>query len=385
MIVIQKQSGANTVEIANEVLKALPGIQKNLPPDVKLEIINDTSDNIKKTIAGLAETVMFAFLFVMIVVLFFLGRWRATIIIILTIPVSLIASFIYLYATGGTLNVISLSSLSIAIGMVVDDAIVVLENITTHIERGSRPKSAAVHGTNEVSLSVVASTLTLIAVFFPLTLVTGFAGILFKELGWIVTIIMTMSLICAMTLTPMLSAHMLRLDRNPTKLTLKIYGPVQRFLDKLDIRYAQFVNWTVRNRKKTLVYTTVFFVLSLIPVITMGTEFFPASDGGFISARVELPVVPDGNYRDLAMNLTRKWKAENPEIETISFSVGQASSSNVFGSLQASGSNIFTTNIRMVNIKDRDISVYDLIAKLQNELKTIPEVKRAIYLQVKTE
>ena len=213
IIVIQKQSGANSVDIANQVMKAIPEIEKNLPPDVKLTVINDTSKQIVNTINGLVETVLYAFLFVIIVVLFFLGRWRATIIIILTIPVSLIASFIYLYATGSTLNIISLSSLSIAIGMVVDDAIVVLENITTHIERGSRPQSAAVHGTNEVSLSVVASTLTLIAVFFPLTLVTGFAGVMFKELGWIVTIIMIMSLICAMSLTPMLSAQMLRLDR----------------------------------------------------------------------------------------------------------------------------------------------------------------------------
>lgn len=377
MIVVQKQSGANTVEIANEVMKALPEIQKNLPPDVKLEVINDTSDNIKKTIAGLEETVLLAFLFVMIVVLFFLGRWRASIIIILTIPVSLIASFIYLYATGGSLNVISLSSLSIAIGMVVDDAIVVLENITTHIERGSRPKSAAVHATNEVSLSVVASTLTLIAVFFPLTLVTGFAGILFKELGWIVTIIMTTSLICAMTLTPMMSAHMLRLDRNPTKLTLKIYGPIQRFLDKLDILYAQLVNWTVRNRAKTLILTTLFFFASLVPMITVGTEFFPASDGGFISARVELPIGTRMEItKDLAMKLTNKWKEENPEIEMISFNVGQASSSNIFGSLQASGSNIFSANIRMVELNKRSVSVYELIEKIQKELDVLPEVAK---------
>ncbi|MFV0391202.1 MAG: efflux RND transporter permease subunit, partial [Paludibacteraceae bacterium] len=249
LIVIQKQSGANTVDIAKQIFKALPEIQKNLPPDVKLEVINDTSDNIQNTISGLAETVLYAFLFVILVVLFFLGRWRATIIIILTIPVSLVASFIYLYATGGTLNIVSLSSLSIAIGMVVDDAIVVLENITTHIERGSRPKSAAVHGTNEVSLSVIASTLTLIAVFFPLTLVTGFAGVMFKELGWIVTIIMIVSTVCALTLTPMLSSQMLRLDRNQRSLTKKIYGPIKRFLDKLDNGYSRLVNWTVRNRK----------------------------------------------------------------------------------------------------------------------------------------
>ena len=143
MIIIQKQSGANSVKISEEVMKMLPRLQKNLPSDVKLGVIVDTSDNIRNTIASLEETVLYALLFVMIVVFFFLGRWRATMIIVITIPVSLIASFIYLAATGNTLNIVSLSALSISIGMVVDDAIVVLENVTTHIERGSDPKQAA--------------------------------------------------------------------------------------------------------------------------------------------------------------------------------------------------------------------------------------------------
>ena len=126
---------------------------------------------------------MYALIFVILIVFLFLGRWRATFIIALTIPISLIVAFIYLFATGESLNIISLSSLSIAIGMVVDDAIVVLENITKHIDRGSRPREAAKYGTNEVWLSVIVTTLVTVAVFFPLTLVTGMTGILFKQLG----------------------------------------------------------------------------------------------------------------------------------------------------------------------------------------------------------
>lgn len=377
IIVIQKQSGANSVDIANQVMKAIPEIEKNLPPDIKLTVINDTSKQIVNTINGLVETVLYAFLFVIIVVLFFLGRWRATIIIILTIPVSLIASFIYLYATGSTLNIISLSSLSIAIGMVVDDAIVVLENITTHIERGSRPQSAAVHGTNEVSLSVVASTLTLIAVFFPLTLVTGFAGVMFKELGWIVTIIMIMSLICAMSLTPMLSAQMLRLDRKQHPISVKIYAPIQRFLDWLDLKYAQIINWTVRHRGLSVLIASLFFIASLLPVTTIGTEFFPSSDEGYISAKIYLPVGTRQEItRELALKLQKKWKDENPEFETVSFTVGQASSSNVFGSLQNNASNIISMDIRLVDLKNREKSTFEMIAKLQNELNQMPQVKK---------
>lgn len=195
---------------------------------MKLGVIVDTSDNIRNTIGTLEETVVLALLFVSLVVFLFLGRWRATLIIVITIPISLVASFIYLAATGNSLNIISLSSLSIAIGMVVDDAIVVLENVTNHIERGSEPRQAAIHGTNEVGLSVVASTLTLIAVFFPLTMVTGMTGVLFKQLGWMVTIIMVISIICALSLTPMLCSRMLKLQPKQSKLFKLLYGPVEK-------------------------------------------------------------------------------------------------------------------------------------------------------------
>jgi HAE1 family hydrophobic/amphiphilic exporter-1 len=147
-----------------------------------------------------------------------------------------------------SLNIISLSSLTVAIGMVVDDAIVVLENVTTHIERGSRPRSAAIHGTNEVAVSVIASTLTLLAVFFPLTMITGMAGVMFQQLGWMVTIIMTVSMATALTLTPMMSSQLLRLNPKRSKMFDVVYLPIQRALDKLDVKYAQFVNWAVRHR-----------------------------------------------------------------------------------------------------------------------------------------
>ena len=271
MVIIQKQSGANSVQISDKVKEMLPRIQKSLPSDVKLGVIQDTSDNIKNTIASLVETVMYALLFVMIVVFAFLGRWRATMIIVITIPISLIASFIYLYATGNTLNIISLSALSISIGMVVDDAIVVLENVTTHIERGSDPKQAAVHGTNEVAISVVASTLTLIAVFFPLTMVTGMTGVLFKQLGWMVTIMMVISTTCALTLTPMLCSQWLRLQRTKGKFFVKFYGPIERALDKFDEAYGKLLEKVVANKTVTIVVCMGLFVASVFLMKFVGT------------------------------------------------------------------------------------------------------------------
>ncbi|MEI8087146.1 MAG: efflux RND transporter permease subunit [Paludibacter sp.] len=380
-IIVQKQSGANTVQIAKEVKKMLPEIQKSLPSDVKISVINDTSDNIIRTIESLAETVIYALIFVMLVVLFFLGRWRATVIIILTIPISLIAAFIYLGLTGGTLNIISLSSLSLAIGLVVDDAIVVLENITTHIERGSRPKTAAVNGTNEVGLSIVASTLTIIAVFLPLTMVSGMAGVMFSQLGWMVTIIITVSMICALTLTPMLASQLLELNPKRSKGFNYIYGPIERFLDKLDDKYAQLVNWSVRHKKSVLGIATVFFILSIVPLAVgwVGTENFPAQDSGFVSAIIELPI---GSRMEITKGICQKlnndWKKKYPEIEIINFSVGQASSKNVFGSLFSKNqSNVGTFTFKLVNLKDRKRSAFAITDSIRNDIKRIPEIRKS--------
>ena len=259
MVIIQKQSGANSVNISNAVLKRLPAIQKDLPSDVKLDIIINTSTNIENTIGSLVETVAVTFVIVMLVVLVFLGRWRATFIIVITIPISLIASFAYLLISGNTLNIISLSSLSIAIGMVVDDAIVVLENVTNHIERGSAPKQAAIHGTNEVAISVIASTLTMLAVFLPLTMITGMAGILFRQLGWIVSIIMIVSTVCALSLTPMLCSQWLRLDPKKGKLFMLFFTPIEKVLDLLDTGYAKLITWAVGHRTIVVCGAAVIF------------------------------------------------------------------------------------------------------------------------------
>lgn len=377
-IVVQKQTGSNSVKIAEGVLAALPEIEKNLPPDIKIEVIQNTSDNIKQTISGLTETVMYAFLFVILVVLAFLGRWRATVIIVITIPISLISAFIYLGFSGGSLNIISLSALSVAIGMVVDDAIVVLENVTTHIERGSRPKSAAVHATNEVAISVIASTLTLLAVFFPLTMISGMTGVMFKQLGWIVTIIMIVSTVSALSLTPMLTSKLLKLNPKHSKLFTIIYAPIEKALDRLDDFYARFLNWAVRNRKKMVLYASLFFIVSLIPSSTIGTDFIPAQDSGRIAATVNLPVGTRMEIsRDLADKINKLWREKYPEIDMINYSVGQASSSNVWGSLQNTSSSIISFNIRMTPLDQRERSMFAITDSMRLDLARMPEVLKA--------
>ena len=382
MIIIQKQSGANSVEISNKVMEQLPKLQKSLPSDIKIGVITDTSDNIRNTIASLVETVLYALLFVMIVVFLFLGRWRATIIIVITIPVSLIASFIYLYATGNTLNIISLSALSISIGMVVDDAIVVLENVTTHIERGSDPKQAAVHGTNEVAISVIASTLTLIAVFFPLTMVTGMTGVMFRQLGWMVTIMMIISTTCALSLTPMLCSQWLRLrpatkdEKNPRK---NWYIYIERALDSFDAWYARVLGRVVTHRTVTICVCLGIFVGSVFLMKFVGTEFIPTQDNSRLGVSLELPI---GSRVELAEEVTGRldslWRAKYPEILVSNYTVGPASSDNTFASLSDNGPHIISMNIRLKNPKDRDRNITEVADDMRKDIDDLfPDFKKA--------
>ena len=378
MIIIQKQSGANSVEISNKVLAMLPSIQKRLPSDVKLGIIVDTSDNIRNTIASLVETVLYALLFVVIVVFFFLGRWRATLIITITIPISLIASFIYLAITGNSLNIVSLSALSISIGMVVDDAIVVLENVTTHIERGSDPKQAAVHGTNEVAISVVASTLTLIAVFFPLTLVTGMTGVLFRQLGWMVTIMMIISTVCALSLTPMLCSLLLRRTQSHGKLYNLIFTPINRGLDAFDRGYGRLLEFVVSHKLLTGIVCVALFVGSLGLLKFVGTEFFPTADDGRLSVSLELPIGARVEVsQDITAQLVKEWREKYPEINVINYTTGSADSDNTFASLRDNGPHIISMNIRLSDPGDRDRGITEIAAAMREDLKNYPQFKKA--------
>ncbi len=377
-VMFQKQSGANTVNIVHEIQRRLPAIEQSLPRDVKMELIFEGSQEITDAIDSLSETVLYAFLFVVLVVMIFLGRWRATLIICMTIPVSLICSFIYLFATGSTLNIISLSSLSIAIGMVVDDAIVVLENITTHIERGSSPKEAAIYATNEVWLSVIATTLVVVAVFMPLTMVPGMAGILFRELGWIVSIVVCVSTTAAITLTPMMSAYLLRREGgvHDYRGLGVIYKPVDRALAWLDAAYARALGWVVGHRRISVFSMMGLFVLSLGLITQVPTEFFPPSDNSRIAATVRLEQNLSVEYTArIARQIDSILYAEFPEVRLVSASAGANSSDNAFAAMQTTGSHIINYNIRLAEVETRNRSIYTISDLLRRKLDRIPEIR----------
>ncbi|MCD7898672.1 MAG: efflux RND transporter permease subunit [Bacteroides sp.] len=379
MMIIQKQSGANSVNIAKEVHKKLPELQRSLPSDVQLGVIVDTSDNINNTMNSLTETILTTLVIVMIVVFVFLGRWRATLIISVTIPVSLIGAFIYLYATGNTLNIISLSALSLAIGMVVDDSIVVLENITTHINRGSKPKQAAIFATKEVSLSVIASTLTMLAVFLPLTMISGMAGILFRQLGWIVSIIMIISTVAALTLIPMMSSKMLKLDNKKGKLYTFFFTPIEKALDALDRGYGSLLNWAVHHRKTVIIGAIALFGGSLLLLNTVKTEFFPAMDSARITITAEMPIGTRQDItRDVVRRISEEFKEKYPEIKVLNYSFGPADADNTFANMSDNGTYIMSFNISLVSIEERDrhmTVIADLMRQDLNEYTELKEFK----------
>lgn len=373
---VQKMSGANTVQVCRDVDRDLKKLVKDLPNDVKIEKIFDSSDFIKGSINNLTETLMWAGIFVILVVLFFLGRWRATFIIILTIPISLVVAFIYLFITGASINIISLSSLSIAIGMVVDDAIVVLENITRHIERGSTPREAAIYATNEVWIAVIVTTLTVVAVFFPLTFVQGLTGVMFSQLGMIVSITIVVSVFAAITLTPTLSALMLKY--HPVRKDAPIYtwdGSIRILLDKFDNFYVRSVRWALYHKKVIILLAIVIFASSMYLFKFIGKEFMPQTDESRCTATIELQTGTRVNQTIIvADRIDSIVRATVPEVKLISTSTGSDDSGGFASIFSQGGTHMIQYTFSLVPVSERQRSVEEVAESIRQILAPMPEI-----------
>ena len=377
-IIIQKQSGYNTVEVIRKVKKEMARLERTLPADIKITTVVDFSSNILRTINSLKETIMITFLVVMLVVFLFLGRLKGTLIVVLSIPIALLASLLYLSATGNTLNIISMSALSIAIGMVVDDAIVVLENVTSHLERGEKPKEAAVHGTAEVGISVIASTLTMLCVFLPLTMISGMAGIMFKQLGWIVSIIMIVSTTAALTLVPMLCSQLMDNNMNSGKFFNLVFGPVNKALDGISAGYSRLIGWCMNRKKWVLAGAVVIFAgVMVFYAPRMKTEYFPNADSGRMTATIELPIgTAQDVTRDVAARIYAKLAEDIPEIQVLSYRFGQADSDNAFASMQQNGTYLISMNINVGSMENRTRTLSELADIVRADLRSFPELNK---------
>ena len=390
-LIITKQTGANTVAIAREVKKEMAKIQKTLPPDIEITLIRDGSEEIVNAINGLTSSIFYALLFVVLVVLVFLGNWRSTLIIALTIPISLVTSFIYLLLADSSLNIISLASLTVAIGMVVDDAIVVLENITKHIERGESPREAAIYATNEVWTSVIATTLVLVAVFVPLTMIPGMMGIMFKELGWIITIVVCVSTTAAISLIPMLSSKMLRekkfyltkeareeAEQKEAKRWFTFDKTIGRVFAGIEAGYANFLRFCLRHKLPTFLVALAFFFVSMIPVVTgkVGMDFMKEQDNGQISVSAELQ---RGTRIEETLKTARHMEEDirrllGDDIIALSTNAGSNDDAGFAALFNSTTNNKISMTVRCTKKYDRDRSIFEMQEDLRKCFAEYPEL-----------
>lgn len=390
-LIITKQTGANTVEIARKVNKQMEQIKKTLPPDVEVTLINDSSIEINNAINGLAESIFYALLFVILVVFVFLGDWRSTIIISLTIPISLITAFLYLMLADSSLNIVSLASLTIAIGMVVDDAIVVLENINKHIDRGESPREAAICATNEVWISVIATTLVIVAVFVPLTMLTGMAGVMFKELGWIVTIVVCVSTGTAITLIPMLSSQMLKekpffltraeeeADRERrAKKKLSFDNTIGKVFKGIEAWYANLLRKCLRHKTVTLLIAVAIFIVTMLPFFmgAIGMDFMKEQDNGRFSVTAELQ---RGTRIEETLKTARQMEKDikailGDDVIAISTSAGSNDDAGFSALFSSTTNNKISMNIRTTRKHERSRSIFEMEEAVRQKLAEYPEL-----------
>ena len=381
ILLIQKQSGANTVEVVDEVRKRLKEVKQTLPPDVDIVELMDGSIFIRQAIGNLGEAVLFGGLFVILVVFLFLRRLRSSLIVILTIPFSLISAFLFLYIFKYSLNMISLMSLAIALGMVVDDAIVILENITRHVEEGESPSEAAVFGSSEVGLAVMASTLTTVSVFAPMIFATGLVGIMFKQLALVVIVTIMASLFAALTLTPALSAWLLRKE-NPQKVTksrwgAKFYVASERTFRGIENLYRRLLSWVLGHKKVTILITLGIFISSLLLIPLIKTEFIPEEDTGDLQVTLELsPGTRIEHSEEVAKRMEKIFREKIPELELMFSRAGQTEMgfSVVMGLKE--GPHIVLAGGKLVEQKKRHRSTAEIAASIRPDLGRIPGVAK---------
>lgn len=293
-LLVQKQTGENTLEVVQAVRKEMEKIEKTLPHDVQINEMISTDEMVTESVKNLTSSIFYALIFVTLVVLMFLREWRSSLIIFVTMPVSLISAFIVMYIMDYTINIFSLMSLIIAIGMVVDNAIVVLENVTQHIERGTKPKQAAIFGTSEMGMAIAASTATTLVVFLPMVFMGGIVGIMFKQLAILTCVCMIMSLFTALTLTPMLASQLLKRkgedeDGKEAKRS-KFYRWSENVFNKIEYGYKKLLAWTVVHKGVVIVSAVVVFIGVMLLGKKIGTDYIPDFDAGSFALSFETEV-----------------------------------------------------------------------------------------------
>ncbi len=366
---VYKSQDANVVATGRAVKAAVAGIREQLPNGVELRLMYATSDMVENSIDNVQRTIFEGAVLTVLIVFLFLGSWRSTVITGLTLPIAVIATLTAIYAFGFTLNYMTLMALSLCIGLLIDDAIVVRENIVRHLHMGKDSRTAAREGTEEVGLAVFATTLSIVAVFVPIAFMKGIVGKFFYAFGVTVAVSVLLSLFVSFTLDPMLSAIWHDPRRSPHSLPL--VGPVLAAFDRgyavVRERYARLLRWSLGHRKSTLAIAAASFLVAIPLFAVVGTEFIPKSDDSFISLRLTLPVGSSLDYADQRVRQVEERLRAFAEIEAVDSQIGTDD-----------GHNSARINVSLVDHSRRARSQADLESEFRKALASVPGVRVAL-------
>lgn len=358
-----KQRGANTIAVSDAVKKNIEKVntylkEKKINGEIKL--VRDTALPIRLNVADVKESILIGIGLCIFVVFFFLGSARSTFITGMALPNSLLGGFIIMYAMGFSINIMTLLALSLAVGLLIDDAIVVRENIFRHMEMGKKPMQAALDGTKEVAMAVIATTLVVIAVFGPISFLQGIVGQFFKQFGLTVVFTMLISLFDAFTMAPMMSAYLASHNEHKkgNGIVDKLLAGFDRFQTRLEDIYESNMKWVLENRKKVLVGAAMIFIGSLFLVKFIPKTFLPANDNGEFQVSIEMPVGASLDSTDALVKEIETILDKEPGIEVKLSTVGTANN-------ESAKASIF---VRLVPRKMRKLSTSDYKEKVREML-----------------
>jgi hydrophobe/amphiphile efflux-1 (HAE1) family protein len=367
---IQKAQDANIVETGRNVRAAVDALKPRLPPDVDVRVSYSRADQVENAVNRVKSTIVEGAILTVLIVFFFLHSWRSTIITGLTLPIAVVATFIALYAFGFTLNFLTLMALSLTIGLLIDDAIVVRENIVRHLAMGKDHVAAAREGTEEIGLAVMATTFAIVAVFVPIAFMSGIVGRFFFQFGVSVAVAVLVSLFVSFTLDPMLSSVWRdppgsRFSRVPW--LGRLMDRVERAIDWMHRVYGAWLGWALSHRKSVIAIALVTFFGSFAIVPLVGTEFMPEADQGFISLRLNTPVGSSLEYSNGKVIEAEEVLKQFPEITLAMTTVGTED-----------GRNYARINLKLADTRDRKRTQKDLERAIRAALKPIPGIELAL-------
>ncbi len=376
VLTVQRQSDANTVDVSRRINKAMPQIISELPKGVEVEVVYDQADFINQSITNLGNTAIQAILLAILVLLFFLRNVRSALIIALSIPISMIVTFAVMDQAGLTLNIISMAGLALAVGLLVDNSIVVLESIFRHQEDEKDRRTSADIGTQEVAMAITASTLTTVSVFAPVLFVPGIAGALFKEMVLTICFSLFASLFVALTLVPLLASRILKVAKQVGRQSrIQEFGNlIGKWIDTLRSNYLKALDWGLVHRKTIILSSLGLFILSCILLYTQGGEFFPESDNGFLQLAINRSAGTSLSSMEesvKALNQIIDEVVPDAEMNYTNFGQGEG----VFAVFSTSASNQGDVMVRLKPRSERKRNLDEIETELTERVKELPDLE----------